>query len=193
MQFGPQWFELPVNGPDQARLDRIESQLNARIQRDPGISDHRQQLLDMLTDSTEQARRRHAVTAALRFDLHELDMVSIASLHVTAHRAPVASPEERIQALRVQLAGEVGQATAESVSEVRELPAGGALRIKLIGQARKVDDVEAVPMAENVQYWLPVPDHPVNLLVFFSTPNVAGAEPFVAEFDQLMETFQILI
>lgn len=193
MQFGPQWFELPVDASDPDGFDRIESQVDARIQRDPAVSDHRPQLLDMLTSSAEQARRRRAVAAAVRFDLHELDMVSMASLHVTAHRGPVAAPEERIRALRDQLASEVGEASAGSVSEVRELPAGVALRIQLIGQARESDDKEAVPMAENVQYWLPIPDQPINLLVFYSTPNVAGAEPLVAEFDHIMETLRFAL
>lgn len=193
MQFGPEWFELPVGGPDPGRPDDLESQVEARIQRDPEVAEHRQQLLDMLTGSAEQARRRRAVAAALRFDRHELDMVSMATLHVTAHRAPAATPEERIHALREQLVGEVGEVNADSASEVQELPAGATLRIQLIGQARDGDDQDAVPLAENVQYWLPVPDHPVNLLVLYSTPNVAGAEPFVAELDQIMDTFRMVL
>ncbi|MGH9022491.1 MAG: hypothetical protein ACRDV9_05220 [Acidimicrobiia bacterium] len=74
----------------------------------------------------------------------------------------------------------------EGATEMRQLPAGPAVRVRRRLQSA-IPDGEEVPV-ESVQYFVPFPDGDHLVLLNFSTPNLALADAFVEVFDAMAAT-----
>lgn len=193
LPLGPAWFKLPLG--DKIDPEALAAQVDARISRDPRLSGKRQELIDMLAHFARDATDREVMAAAVFWVPDELDGVLVATLYTTACERTASGPVDRwLDRLRSRLAALHAGQLSEPAMELRDLPAGKALRAQVMtgadvtsepGQPRNGHSREVV--LDNIQYWIPVPDRPLALLLTLATPNLAAAEVIAKEFDRIVE------
>lgn len=203
LKFGPSWFDLSIG--EEPDVGKLTAQVDARIGREPRLLDSRQKLIDMLVWFSQDATRRGAAMAAMRWALDEFDGASVATVYVRAYKDEQVRPVDQTLAfLQARMVPRHGSDMADPQVEVRELPAGKALRVQVISRVepgendqitRHADDTDRQTMRsgllENVQYWLPIPGQTLTVVFTFSTPNLAGGQAIVEEFDQMIESLYI--
>ncbi|MGH9137634.1 MAG: hypothetical protein ACRD0G_11390 [Acidimicrobiales bacterium] len=182
-EFPDTWFDVPI-GPT-AHPDDLDAQIDARIDREPALAPYRQALAESVLTIAADATEHQATAAKVRFDLSELDGVSHATVYVfLLDRDGTASPAATVAELEEALAGRRTADQTDPAVEVRHLDAGDALRVQVITEAEPDED-GGLLLVETVQYWLPVPGHDDLILLAFSTPNLAGADALIDEFDAI--------
>lgn len=183
LPLGEAWFDLPLD--DEATQASYEARVDARIAREPDLAGSRDSLVKMIAHFARDARMRGAVGGALYWKRHDLDVVSVATLYTTVCPRSDGPVSDEIERLRSQLDERYATDRFEPAVDVCDLPAGQALRVRVISDTEQDENEQWVALLETVQYWIPVPGWPACLLLNFSTPNLAGAEPLVTEFDQI--------
>lgn len=203
LKFGPSWFDLSIG--EQPDVGKLAAQVDARIGREPRLLDSRQKLIDMLVYFSQDATRRGAAMAAMRWALDEFDGASMATVYVRAYKdEQVRSVEQTLAFLQARMVPRHASDMADPQVEVKELPAGKALRVQVISRVEpgehdqireRKDDTDPHTMRsgllETVQYWLPIAGQPLTAVFTFSTPNLAGGQAIVEEFDQMIENLRI--
>lgn len=126
---GSNWFQLPLGGDvDRARL---ETQVDARIEREPGLAESRQKLIDMLDYFTRDANKEGVIGAALLWALDDIDSAIVGTLYATVHTPLTSgSADDEIAAVRAELEKLPLDPGADVDS--RDLPAGRALRVQAL-------------------------------------------------------------
>jgi hypothetical protein len=164
------WYPLDLD--PRTRTDSIARLVESRVgsSREPAVRQLRRELTAMLRQYARQAASHHATYAALMYQV--VDGVPLsASLVIACGLAP---------------SGDVGAVLADggSYQDFATL-AGPAVRVA----RTELLDPGAVPTAE-VQYAVPVPGSELVLLMTFSTPNVALADPLGELFDAIARTLE---
>lgn len=202
LKFGPSWFDLSIG--EEPDVGRLAAQVDARIGREPRLLDSRQKLIDMLVYFSQDATRRGAAMAAMRWALDEFDGASVATVYVRAYQDEQVRPiDQTLAVLQARMVPRHASDMAEPQVEVRELPAGKALRVQVISRVERgpndqvTDHGDSDPNAlrsgllETVQYWLPIPGQTLTTVFTFSTPNLAGGQAVIEEFDHMIENLRL--
>lgn len=196
LPLGPAWFKLPV-APDADHTE-VQAQVDARISREPRLAERRPELVDMVSHFTKDARERGAVAAGLLWALDNLDGVVVATLYcAVCERTTGDSVDQYREALQAQLATKHPNDRTKRKIEMRDLEAGKALRVRVMSDAEAIGEEEdqsvrqSVVLLDTAQYWVPLARQPVTLLFTFATPNLAGAEHLVEQFDDILQRMAI--
>lgn len=180
---GDSWFDLPLD--EDTDREALQERVDARLGREPDLAPARERLVDMLAHFSRDARERGAVGAALYWRRHDLDIVTVATLYTAVCPRPEGPVDAEIARLAGHLAERYATDRFDPAVETCELPAGQALRVRVISETERDEDRHGVGLLETVQYWIPVASRPASLLLNFSTPNLAGADRLVAELDAI--------
>jgi hypothetical protein len=81
-----------------------------------------------------------------------------------------------------------GPGAGDEVTEVVELPAGAAVRLRRIGDSGPIDTTGTGVPAAQTQYFVPVPGTEQILAITFATPNVNLRPQFEELFDSIAES-----
>lgn len=188
-----EWFSVPL-GPE-ADLDELERQLVARAERDPAAAEVRSELRTMLVGCAASARARGADSTAVRWEPDELDGFSSATLDTFLLARPPGPVADELDRLQMVVATRRNGDFDQPAVEICALPVGDAVRVQVITEVPPEVDAsprEGTLLVETVQYWLPIADHGDVVLFAFATPNLAGAEALVGEFDEVVRRLELV-
>jgi hypothetical protein len=177
------WFELDLD--PASRRESIARMVEATADRLDTAGRHK--LATMLEGLAADAQAQGAVFAALYSDVLEERTVS-ASLVVSVRQGKGGPPPAGMT--RAAMAQGLSQVLSRSGTvEVRDLPAGPAVRVRARGRG-PIPGQEHEVEVENVQWFVPFPDGSDLAMLAFSTPTLGLAEPFGELFDAIAGTLR---
>jgi hypothetical protein len=181
------WYPLDLD--PRSRTDSIARLVESRIGsgREPAVRQLRRELTAMLRQYARQAASHRATYAALMYQV--VDGVPLsASLLIAVGVAP-----EDASGAPMLTPGALGAVLGEgaAVSSDFATLAGPAVRVVRQEPLQGVAGSSGAPVSSvEVQYALAVPGTELVLVMTFSTPNVALAEPLGELFDAIARTLE---
>ena len=182
------WY---IREPDLSlRSQSINEFADGLIAEDPDLAPQRAEMIERYQTFSADADEKFAIIAAMLWEPNdEIPVAADLRIH-EAEREIVDDLEAelaRIQRMLEQTEqGDLGPREVEIV----ELPAGPAVRIRLLSQTDPDVDGSTIAL-DVVQYWLPVPDQADIVLLAGFTPNLVSADEIIGVFDEIAATLEL--
>ncbi len=180
------WFAV---NPQADSTELITTLVDHHVMSDPSLAPSRDVLVKALATFAVEAGQRGAAAAAFLATL-ESGIPVLGELLAISLRGAAADVNAELDVLAANLRkGREGDITPREV-EIVDLPAGRAIRVRLIGDL--VDPRGRETAVDSVQYWVPVVHehgHDV-LLLSGGTPTLAAAEQFATTFDEIARSLR---
>ncbi|MEW6474856.1 MAG: hypothetical protein AB1679_21610 [Actinomycetota bacterium] len=188
-------IELPggwyAYDPDpQTRPESIVGQVDARIEFEPHLAAVRTQLIEIVTQFAEDADEAGARLGAIFWEPGDPGAVAAQLMVLDGARVVTDSVDGEVADLLDRLARpletDVGPRDVTRV----ELPAGPAARIQLLARTVNAGPGGADYVLDLIQFWVPAPAHPTNVVVAGETPCLDLDVQFAEAVEDIARTLQ---
>ena len=168
-------IELPSGwyayDPDsETRPESIAGQVDARIEFDPHLAAVRSQLIEIVTQFARDADEAGARLGGIFWEPGYPGAMAANLMVLDGVRVVADSVEREVADLLERMARPLDTDLGRRDVTPADLPAGPAVRLQLLARAGETDRGDPAYALDVIQFWVPAPAHPTNVVVAAETP-----------------------
>jgi hypothetical protein len=174
----------------ETRADSIRAQVDLRIDIEPHLEVVRSQLIDIVSQFAEDADHAGARLGGIWWEPEEAGAVVAQLMVLDGVRGVTDSVDGEIVELLKRLADPLETDVGPRALSRVDLPAGPAARIQLLARANNADPDDGEFALDVIQFWVPAPAHPINVVVAAETPCLDLDVEFAEAIDAIAATLE---